>query len=169
MTRRGEVLDISLATGEHEPGMAERSFVSLMSQPAPVVLPPGRMEVGDEWEWESGEARQRSRLLEVSGEGAERVARIASESRSPLELAEGSDALGLAAQMSGHVAQRSELDLLLAHGLVVRHKGQMEVQTKSEVTLELPEGPRTFDMEGILKVDFDLRLVRIDGQPASPL
>jgi hypothetical protein len=167
MTRRGEVLDVSLATGEHGPGMAERSFVSLMAQPAPVVLPPGRVAVGDEWEWESGQARQQNRLLEVSGEGAERVARIASESQSPLELAEASDALGLTTEMSGNVTQRSEIDLLLAHGLVARHKGQMEVRTKSEVTMELPEGQRTFDMQSILKIDFDLRVARIDGQPAN--
>lgn len=167
MTRRGEVLDVSLATGEDRPGMAERSFVSLMAQPAPVILPPGRVAVGDEWEWESGEARQRSRLVEVSGEGAKRVARIASESQSPLELAEASDALGLMTQMSGDVSQRSEVELLLAHGLVARHKGHMDIRTKSEVTLDLPEGQRTFEMQSILKIDFDLRLARIDGQPVE--
>jgi hypothetical protein len=167
MTRRGEVLDVSLATGERPPGMAERSFVSLMSQPAPVVLPPGRVAVGEEWAWESGEARQRSRLVEVSGEGAKRVARIASESQSPLELAEASDALGLTTRMSGDVTQRSEVELLLAHGLVARHKGQMDLRTKSEVTLELPEGQRTFEMQSALKIDFDLRLARIDRQPVE--
>jgi len=167
MTRRGEVLDVSLATGEHRPGMAERSFVSLMAQPAPVILPPGRVAVGDEWEWQSGEARQRSRLVEVSGEGAKRVARIASESQSPLELAEASDALGLMTRMSGDVTQRSEVELLLAQGLVARHKGHMDIRTKSEVTLDLPEGQRTFEMQSMLKIDFDLRLARIDGQPVE--
>ncbi|MCJ7821939.1 MAG: hypothetical protein MUQ26_02460 [Armatimonadetes bacterium] len=167
MTPRGEVLDVSLATGEDRPGMAERSFVSLMVQPAPVVLPLHPVAVGDEWEWESGEARQQSRLVEVSGEGANRVARIASESQSPLELTEASDALGLTTRMSGDVTQRSDVELLLAHGLVARHKGHMDIRTNSEVTLELPEGQRTFEMQSTLKIDFDLRLARIDGQPVE--
>jgi len=167
MTPRGEVLDVSLATGEHWAGVAERSFVSLMAQPAPVVLRPGRTAVGDEWEWESAGASQRSRLVEVRGEGAGQVARIVSESRAPLELTEGSEALGLATRVSGDVAQQSEVDLLVARGLVARHKGEMEVHTKSEVTLALPEGPRVFDMRSDLQIEFDLKLVRVDGEAVN--
>jgi len=168
MTRRGEVLEVSLASGEDRGGMAERSFASLMAQPAPVVLPTGRVAVGDEWEWESDGAWQRGRLLEVTGAGAEQVARIASEGRSPVELTEVSETLGLTTHMSGEISQRSELDLLVARGLAARHKGQMLARTKSEVTLELPEGPQTFEMHSDLEIEFDLRLLRVDGESAGP-
>lgn len=167
ITPRGEVLDVSLATGERWPQAAERSFASLMAQVAPVVLPPRRVEVGGEWEWDQGGAHQRNRLRTIGGEGTSRVAQIGSEGRWPLELEEGSEALGIATRVSGDASQSSELDLLLAVGLVARHRGTMQVRTKSEVTLELPEGPRVFDGRSELSIQFDLELVRVDGQAVS--
>ncbi len=167
VTPRGEVLAISPATGERRPDIGARSLISLMAQTAPVVLPPGPVAPGEEWEWESGGGRQRGRLLAMSGEGAAQTARIVSESRSPLALAEGSDALGLATHLTGEVAQQSEVELLVARGLVARHKGEMEVHANSQVTLALPGGPRVFDVQTDLEVEFDLQLVRVDGEAVS--
>ena len=167
MTPRGEVLDVSLAAGDRQAGAAERSFAALMSQPAPVILPPNRVEVGAEWVWERDGAVQRSRLLEIIGEGEEQVARIVSEGHSRLRLEEGSEALGLMTLLSGEVTQHSQLDLLSDRGMPARHKGEMRVQTNSQVTLNLPEGPEAFEMLSDLRIEFDLRLVSVDGEPVS--
>lgn len=164
---RGEVLGVSPATGEHRAGMRERAFVSLMAQPAPVILPPARVAPGEEWEWASAGARQQNRLVEVRGEGAAQIARIASRGRSPLELREESDSLGLATRLSGDATQESELELLVACGLAARHKGRVQMQTNSQVMLALPEGPREFEMKSDLYIKFDLRLVRVDGEPVD--
>jgi len=43
----------------------------------------------------------------------------------------------------------------------------MQVHTKSEVTLALPEGPRVFDMQSDLEIEFHLQLVCVDGEPVS--
>ncbi len=167
MTAQGNILDVSLATGESRAGALERSFIALMSQPSAVVLPARRVAAGDEWEWEESDARQWARLVGIRDEGDERVARIVGESRSPLALAERSEALGLTTRLAGEILQQSELDLLVARGMVARHEGHTLVRTNSEVTLELPEGPRTFQMQSRLEIDFHLRLMRIDGNNVS--
>jgi len=66
------------------------------------------------------------------------------------------------------VQQESQIDLLLAGGLVARHAGEMHLEAKSEAALDLPDGPAPFEMETDLRVAFDVQLATIDGQPVEP-
>ena len=165
MTSRGEILDVSLATGEAEPGLRERAFVALTAQPAPIVLPDGPVPTGDTWEWERDAARQTNRLIALEEEGDWKVARIASRGSGPLGIQEGSEALGLTTRLEGEMTQDSQLELLLPQTVALRHQGEMRVQTESEVALALPAGERTFRMHSDVTIEFALRLVSIDGQP----
>jgi hypothetical protein len=167
VTRRGEVLEAFLDAGGDAAGPPERALASLMMQPAPVVMPTGPVAAGGAWSWERDGAHQSNRLIGLGGEGATRVARVASTGGAPIELHEGSEALGLRTRSSGEQTQTSELEVLVSSGLVTRHRGQMGVATESEVKLALPEGPETFAMRSDLQIDFDLRLVRVDGKPFS--
>jgi len=164
LTPRGELIDVSPAIGEPDPGPRERGLASLMAQPGAIVLPDGRVQVGEEWTYESGGIRQASRLLSISAPGGDEVARIASTGSSPLALDEASPALGLTTHLTGRVQQESEVHLLVARGLVARHTGEMRLETKSEAALGLPDGPAAFEMETDLRVTFDVQLVAIDGQ-----
>ena len=164
LTPRGELIDVSPAIGEPDPGPRERALASLMMQPGAIVLPEGRVQVGEEWTYESGGIRQTSRLLSVAASGGDEVARIATTGSSPLALDEASPALGLTTRLTGRVQQESEVDLLVAQGLVARHRGEMHLETKSQVALDLPDGPGPFEMETDLRVTFDVQLIAIDGQ-----
>jgi hypothetical protein len=164
LTPRGELIDVSPAIGEPDPGPRERGLASLMMQPGAIVLPAGRVQVGDEWTYESAGIRQASRLLSIAAPGGDEVARIASTGSSPLALDEASPALGLTTRLTGRVQQESRFDLLVASGLVARHTGEMRLETRSEAALDLPDGPAPFEMETDLRVAFDVQLLAIDGQ-----
>ena len=164
LTPRGELIDISPAIGEPDPGPRERGLGSLMMQPGAIVLPDGRVRVGDEWTYESGGIRQASRLLSIAAPGGDEIARIAITGSSPLALDEASPALGLTTRLTGRLQQESQLDLLVARGLVARHTGEMHLETRSEAALDLPDGPAPFEMETDLRVAFDVQLAAIDGQ-----
>jgi len=166
LTERGEVRETSLAVGEEPANVRRRALVSLMAQPMPVVLPAGPVAVGEEWEWRDGGARQTNRLVGLEGEGEARVARVVSEGISPLEMEERSEALGVTARLTGEARRRSELALLLGQGVALRHQGEILLKTRSEVSLALADGEETFVMESDLTVEFDLRLVSIEGKPA---
>ena len=162
MTSRGELLEVSPASGEPGTDPLARAFVSLLAQPGPVVLPPsGGARAGEEWEWEDCGSRQRNSLVGVEGEGDQRIAHLSSDSSAPLELEEGSEALGLKVHLKGEYSCTSHLDLLLAQGVVARQQGEMRVHARSEVTLALPEAPEKISTETDLRILFDLRLAEI--------
>jgi len=165
---RGELIDVSAAIGEPDPGPRERGLMALMVQPGAIVLPARRVQVGEEWTYECGRIRQTSRLLSITTSGGDEVARIVSSGSSPLALDESSPALGLTTHLTGRVQQESQIDLLLAGGLVARHAGEMHLEAKSEAALDLPDGPAPFEMETDLRVAFDVQLATIDGQPVEP-
>jgi len=168
LSPRGELIDVSPATGEPDPGPRQRGLAALMVQPGPIVLPDRGVQVGDEWEYEAGTTHQANRLLSITQVGRQKVARIAGSGSSPLALDQSSPALGLITRLTGHLQQQSRMDLLLGRGLAERHTGEMHLETKSEVALQLPDGPAPFEMESDLKVAFDVHLVAIDGQPVEP-
>ena len=165
LTPRGELIDVSPAIGEPDPGPRERGLASLTTQPGAIVLPDGMVQVGEEWTYESGGIRQASRLLSIAAHAGDEVARIATTGSSPLALDEASPALGLTTRLTGRVQQKSEVELLVARGLVARHTGEMHLETKSQAALDLPDGPAPFEMETDLRVAFDVQLLTIDGQP----
>lgn len=168
MSPLGEVVDVSVATGERASGPRERAFLSLATQPGLAVLPAGRVEAGDEWRADTGGGRQINRLLSLSESSSGVVALISSRRAGDLELSEGSSALGLHTSLRGHMTQASELRLLLGQGLVLEHKGQTELHTNSVASLDLPDGAEQFDIQAELTVDFDVQLVAVDGQPVGP-
>jgi hypothetical protein len=168
MSPLGEVIDVSVATGERASGPRERAFLSLAAQPGLAVLPAGRVEAGDEWRADTGGGRQISQLLSLSESGSGTVALISSRRAGDLELSEGSSALGLQTSLSGRMTQESELRLLVDQGLVLAHKGQTEMHTDSVASLDLPDGAEQFDIQADLTVDFDVQLVAVDGQPVGP-
>jgi hypothetical protein len=151
--------------GSEPAGPSERAFSSLMLQPAPVVLAENPVQVGDEWEWAEGPRGQRNRLVEVVEVEGGQVARIASQGRGLLRLEEGSPALGLTTRVEGQQRQTSEMELLVEEGLVVRHQGQLSLHTESETVLVVAGEERVFPMRSDLSIDFDLRLLRVDGRP----
>lgn len=167
VTRRGEVLETFLDAGGGTAGPPERALASLLAQPAPVVMPTGPATAGAAWSWEREGARQSNRLIEVRGEGARQLARIESTGSAPIELHEGSEALGLTTRSRGEQTQTSELEVEVSSGLVRRHRGRMRAATESEVRLALPEGTEVFAMSSDLQIEFDLRLVRVDGEAFS--
>lgn len=167
LTPRGELIDVSPAIGEPDPGPRERGLASLMMQPGAIMLPDGRVQVGEEWSYESAGIRQTSRLLSISGPEGDEAARIATTGSSPLALDEASPALGLTTRLTGRLQQESQLDLLVARGLVERHTGKMHLETKSQAALDLPEGAAPFEMETDLEIAFDVQLLAIDGQPVE--
>lgn len=167
LTPRGELVDVSPAIDEPNPGPRERGLTSLMMQAGAIVLPEGRLPVGQEWTYESEGLRQTSRLVSAAGAEGDRTAHISTSASSPLALDQTSPELGLTTRLTGRVQQQSELDLLLARGLVARHTGEMRIETSSQAALDLPEGSAPFEMTADLTVAFDIRLVAIDGEPVQ--
>jgi hypothetical protein len=161
----GEVL-ASAIEGEAATGMLERALASLLAQPLSVVLPAEPAEVGVPWRWEKDGASQENTLLEV--DEARRQARLAGTATTPLTLSERSEALGLETRLTGSETQTSTLDLLLEAGVPLRHQGTSTLRSNTEVTLESPDGPRTFSLELEATVAFDLRLLRLNGAPVAP-
>jgi hypothetical protein len=161
LSPRGEVLG-SEAVSEAV-GVRAGAGAALLGQFLPVVMPTGPVEAGQTWEWERDSAKQTNRLVEVRG----RAARIASTARAPVAFTERSSALGLTTAVAGTQTQTSTLDLDLDSGVVLHHKGNLALRTKTEVAMETAEGRRTFPLEMELRLAFESRLVRLDGQPVS--
>jgi hypothetical protein len=157
VTARGEVLDASAAVGEEVDDARHKAFFALLGHPTSVVLPPGRAQVGDCWEWEADGARQSNCLASLGRENGDLLATIASEARLPIETQQSIDALGLKTHLTGEVEQTSVLKLPVAGGPVTRHTGQMRIHSTSRVRLALPGGEEQFEMTSDLTVDFDLR------------
>jgi hypothetical protein len=84
-------------------------------------------------------------------------------------LQDGVAQLGLATDLSGEVTQDSLLYLQIATGQVLRHSGEVRLKTASTTTLALAEGPKVFDMQADLNIDFDLVLTRLDGELVNPI
>jgi len=163
VTPTGEVLETSIRAPAG-PDPLPRAFGSLLGQPLPIVLPQRPVEPGQQWRYAAGRALQTNRLLEIT-DGADLIARIESESTAPLTLCEGSAALGLTFTLSGEQRQSSRLELPLRLGLPVRHEGRLLVRSQAQAELALPEGVETFEFTSDLTVDFEVRLVRLDGAP----
>jgi len=161
---RGEILGAGAIPEDGLTSLRANAAAALLGQCLPVIMPSGPLEPGDRWEWEEGDAKQSNRLVEVTG-GTSRVARVSGTAHAPIVLQERSEALGLTTEMTGMGRQTSTLDLLLDSGLVLRHKGNLALQTKTKVRMESPEGPRTFLIEMHLRVEFDSRLIRLGGKP----
>ena len=132
-----------------------------------MIVPSGPVAVGTSWEWDEMGGHQENRLLSLGGAGG-RIAHIAGSGRVPLSLGEESPALGVTVELTGMQNRESQLDLLVERGLVLRHRGEMSLATKEEVTLELPEGKPRFLLESDLRISFDLRLLKVDGAPVDP-
>ena len=164
LSPRGEILGAGAITPEGAPGMRENATAALLAQSLPVIMPSGPVEAGMKWEWVKGEATQTNHLVETTGENP-RVARIASSARAPVVFEERSEALGMTAHLTGLETQVSTLDLALDSGVTLRHKGNLVMETKTKVRMESAEGPRTFQIEMHLRVEFDSRLVKLDGKP----
>jgi hypothetical protein len=160
----GEVIDVSVATGETAAGAREHAFMSLFAQPGLVVLPADRVEPGDTWETRNREGHQTSELLSVQESPMGEIAVISTGREAALGLAKGSTALGLHTDSDGRVTETSELRLLLEKGLVLGHTGEMEMRMNSAVSLSLPGGTETFDIEASLAVDFEVQLVAVNGR-----
>lgn len=160
VSRRGEVLEAAPVKGESEPGMRARA-AAVLTRPQPVILPEGPAAVGATWEWEKQGGKQTNRLEGMTGG---RV-RIATSSRTPLGLQEASAALGLTAVMSGEETEAGTAEFSSELGLMVRHKGNGRVRTKTQVSMEAPDGRRTFTMALELRTAFEEQLVRVDGKP----
>ena len=163
VSARGEILSAGAATPGGA-GMQANAAAALLAQSLPMILPPGPVEPGGLWQWERSGASQENRLVEIAGEGP-RIARITGTARAPIAFQERSEALGLTSDLTGTEAQTSTLDLSLDSGVTLRHKGILSLQTKTEVKMESSEGSRSFAIELRLRVDFDSRLVKLDGKP----
>jgi hypothetical protein len=162
ITPRGELLDVSPAVGQPKPDPLARAFMSLTAQPAPAILPPcGGARAGQQWDWRKGGATQTNVLVGVDGEGDQQLAHMTTTSTAPLELNAGSDALGLKVRLKGHQSCASQLDFLVAHGVVARQQGEMQLRAQSEITLALPEGPEEFSTQMEMRILFDLRLTGV--------
>jgi len=161
---RGEILGAGAITPEGAAGMRKNATAALLAQSLPVIMPSGPVEAGMKWDWVKGDATQTNHLVETTGENP-RVAHIASVARSPVVFRERSEALGMTARLTGLETQVSTLDLALDTGVTLRHKGNLVMETKTEVQMESAEGPRTFQIELRLRVEFDSRLVKLDGKP----
>jgi len=169
VSRLGEVLEASPSGSAAGMGERERAFVALAAQPPTIMLPDRNVQPGDEWQWEREGARQVNRLVSVTGAGDTLVANLSSSGAAPLRLEESDPRLGIATRMTGNVTYDSKAGLLVAQGLVQRHKGEMRLRTKSETTLDTAEGRELFEMESELTVAFEVRLVgaRDPGRPAG--
>jgi len=162
----GEVLGCSLAAGEADGGPATSALASLAAGLPAMVLPDHPVSVDDTWEWAAGGASQTSRLISFISDG-EPVARIATEARCPITIDEHSEALGLTVTGSGEESETAETQFLVGRGLVGRQRGTARITTESEVVLSLPEETERLPLKSDLTVEFDLRLVRVDGEPIS--
>ncbi len=167
ITPLGEVIDASVATGETAGGPRDRAFIALLSQPGLPILPAYGIEEGDEWCVDTGDDRQTNTLVSLSESDLGTVALVSTSKSARIAMSEGSSSLGLHTDLGGSVAEESELRLLVQGGLVLSHKGKLEVRTNSTASLILPEGTETFDMGGNFEVDFDLQLIAIDGKPVG--
>lgn len=160
----GEILRTSAVTPSGLTTMRENAVAALLAQSLPVVTPSGPVAPGESWEWRSGDVVQTNRLVELVQEEV-RLARISGTARGPLALSERSEALGLTTNMTGMQTQTSTLDFDLGLGIPRRHKGNLALQTNTEVQMESAQGLRAFQIRMNLRVEFDSRLVRLDGRP----
>jgi len=167
LTPRGELIDVSPAIDETNPGIRERSLASLMLQPGAIVLPSAPVQAGDEWTHDAAGVQQTSRIVSIAGPEGDETARISTVASSSLALDEASPALRLATRLTGQMQQESEADLLVGRGLVARHTGELHLATQSQSTLDLPNGAVPFEMEADLTVVFNVKLVAIDGKPVD--
>lgn len=158
---QGQVLASQAVSGN---GPFDRAFSSLMMGAGLVVLPTGPVTVGEAWRWEERGVSQESRLVSLIEQRAGPVARIATRARSPVRLQEGSQRLGVTTDLSGEQTEVSELELLAGSGVVRRHKGEVRLVTNGDIWLQLPGGRRRFPVSSEMRVTFDLRLVRMNGQ-----
>lgn len=165
ITPLGEVVEVSVATGEAAAGPRQRALVLLAAQPGLTVLPAGPVEPQDEWQADTADGQQVNELVSLEESHLGTVALIASRRTAGLALAEGSSALGLQTNVSGLVTQESALRLLVDRGLVLAHTGQTRLQTNSVASLDLPGGTEAFDIQADLTVDFDVQLIALDGRP----
>jgi hypothetical protein len=161
---RGEVLRANAISRDGLTTIRENTTAALLAQSLPVITPSGPVAPGASWEWRNGNAMQTNRLVQVRDEGV-RLARISGTARGPVALSERSEALGLTTSVTGTQTQTSVLDLDLALGIPWRHKGNLALNTKTQVQMESAEALHTFHMEMNLRVEFDSRLVRLDGRP----
>ncbi len=166
LSSRGEVLKAAEPDTEGSPHARERAFASLLTQAAPIVLPEGAVQLGDEWQAENGSARQTNHLVSISGVGEHQTARITSVADLSLNTVESIEELGMDTHLGGEVRETSQLDLLIHAGLTLRHKGRSHIVTTTKTTLALPEGPpEEFVMESDLTLAFNIRLVAVNGMP----
>ena len=165
MTPRGELLDVSVATGEQAAGPRARAFLSLLAQPQFVILPAYRVEPGDTWQTDAGGAHQVNQLVSLSEMAAGTIARISSSKSTDLALREASPALGLETDLTGRSTDKSELQLLVEKGLALSHSGEMDLRTESRTSLDLGGTTEAFDILANLRVAFEVQLLAIDGRP----
>jgi hypothetical protein len=163
LTPRGEVLEVSPATGESIVDARGRALLSMLPQVTPPILPGHPVRVGDMWTYEAQDEVQTNQLVSIE-DGFARV-RVSSQSR--LVSREAVPELGLATDLEGEVTQDSLLHLRLSTGLVERHVGEIRMQTTSTATLDLAEGPQIFDIQADLGIRFDLVLTRLNGKPTT--
>ncbi|MBN1460817.1 MAG: hypothetical protein JXA57_14895 [Armatimonadetes bacterium] len=161
LSSRGEVLDVSTATGELSPDARGRALLALVSQMAPPVLPYYPICVGDTWSYENEEGVQTSRLVSLE----DGIACLHFKSTSHPHLRDGVAELGLTTDLTGEATQESQLYLQVSTGQVVRHVGDVRLRTASKTTLELPEGLHVFDIQADFDISLDVRLTRLNGEP----
>jgi hypothetical protein len=145
-------------------GPYQRAFASLMTAPQ-VILPTGPAAVGDSWAWECNGSRQSSRLAAVRRSPYGMVARVETTIKASIRVREESVGIGLETSVSGNETQTSVLDLLADIGIVLRNKGVARSTTNGKAVLQLTHGPKVFPIASEIALNFDLRLVRLDGKP----
>ncbi len=165
MTPRGELLDVSAATGEQAAGPRARAFLSLLAQPEFVILPAHRVEPGDRWQADAGGARQVNQLVSLSETATGTIACISSSKSTDLAVREASPALGLETDLTGRSTDESELQLLVEKGLALSHSGEMDLRSKSTASLDLGGTTQVFDISANLRVAFEVQLLAVDGRP----
>ena len=163
LSQRGEVLDVSTATGEVAPDERGRVLLALVSQMTPPVLPAGPVCLGDTWSYENEDGVQTSQLVSLEDD----LACLHLNSTSRPHLRDGVAELGLTTDLTGEAAQDSLLYLQVSTGQVVRHVGDVRLRTASKTTLELPEGPQVFDIQADFDIGFDVLLTRLNGEPVT--
>jgi hypothetical protein len=171
---RGEVLEARPGSAEgwpkassgsprDRPGPLQRAFADMLREPAAVVLPEGPVAVGEAWRWEANGAWQSNRLLGISARRYQ-IADILSFGREPISLEERSEALGVTTKVSGEQRQTCHVGLMLPQGLMATAKGEMQIRTRGETALKLAQREERFAVRSDLRVAFNVRLTRLDGQ-----
>ena len=70
-------------------------------------------------------------------------------------------------EMTGQESESGVAEFSPEQGLVVRHKGNAVLQTKTRVEMQTAGESRTFPMELELRVEFDMKLVHSGGRRAG--